>query len=379
MRIEQGKWTQAHGWAPQTPGTLGEVAQLVLLFGATAILKEQKLIEQIKNTYPGAHVLGCSTSGEIAGTQVSDDSLVATAVYFEHTRLEGGHIRLGQVRGSFQAGESLARSLDPMGLVHVLVISDGLTVNGSDLVRGLMKYLPDWVTVTGGLAGDGDRFEETLVFWDSAPEKGTIAVLGFYGNRLKVGYGSLGGWDSFGPERLITRSRGNVLYELDGKSALELYKKYLGEHAKGLPATGLLFPLSLRTRAGETGVVRTILGVNEEEHSMTFAGDVPEGSYARLMKANFDRLIDGANGAAKTSYQAIGSTSPDLAILISCVGRKLVLKQRVEEEVEGVRDIMGDHTILTGFYSYGEIAPFAPGANCELHNQTMTITTFLEE
>jgi hypothetical protein len=170
-----------------------------------------------------------------------------------------------------------------------------------------------------------------------------------------------------------------VLYEMDGNSALELYKKYLGEHASGLPATGLFFPLSIRTSAGTAGVVRTILSVNEEEQSMTFAGDIPEGAFARLMKANFDRLIDGAIGAAKTSYQALGSASPDLAILISCVGRKLVLKQRVEEEVEGVRDILGSHTVLTGFYSYGEISPFTPDTKCTLHNQTMTITTFLEK
>ena len=209
-------------------------------------------------------------------------------------------------------------------------------------------------------------------------KKDTIAVLGLYGNRLKVGYGSLGGWDSFGPERLITRSRGNVLYELDGQSALELYKKYLGEHAKGLPATGLLFPLSIRTKEGDAGVVRTILAIDEEDRSLTFAGDIPEGAYARLMKANFDRLIDGAVGAAKTSYEAIGSTSPDLAVLISCVGRKMILKQRTEEEVEGVREILGDKTVLAGFYSYGEISPFTPGARCELHNQTMTITTFSE-
>jgi hypothetical protein len=242
----------------------------------------------------------------------------------------------------------------------------------------LTRHLPEGITVTGGLAGDGARFGETLVFWDSVPQKGAIAVLGLYGRRLKVGFGSLGGWDSFGPERLITRSKGNVLFEMDGQSALSLYKKYLGEHAKDLPAAGLLFPLSLRTKAGETAVVRTILSIDETEQSMTFAGDVPEGAYARLMKANFDRLIDGATGAAKTSHQAIGLVAPDLAILISCVGRKLVLKQRIEEEVEGVRDVLGNRTVLTGFYSYGEISPFMPGAKCELHNQTMTITTFSE-
>ena len=377
MRIEQKKWTEAKGWTAGPPGALGD-SQLVLIFGARPILRES-LVAQIKTAYPSAHILGCSTAGEICGTQVSDHSLVTTAVSFEHAWLKGSRVELNLAEDSFQAGEYLARSLDFEGLAHVLVLSDGLVVNGSDLVRGLTKHLPDRVTVTGGLAGDGERFEETLVFWDGVPKRNTIAALGLYGSRLRVGYGSLGGWDPFGPERLITRSRGNVLYELDGRSALELYKKYLGEHAHGLPATGLLFPLSLRVKAGETGVVRTILSVNEQEQSMTFAGDVPEGAYARLMKANFDRLIDGAIGAAKTSYQAIGSTSPDLAVLISCVGRKLILRQRIEEEVEGVRDILGEHTILTGFYSYGEISPFVPGAKCELHNQTMTITTFSEE
>jgi hypothetical protein len=202
--------------------------------------------------------------------------------------------------------------------------------------------------------------------------------VGLYGSRLKVGFGSLGGWDSFGPDRLITKSKANVLYELDGQSALGLYKQYLGEHAKGLPATGLLFPLSIRTQSGETAVVRTILSVDEAEQSMTFAGEIPEGAYARLMKANFDRLIDGATGAARTSEQALGPGSAELALLISCVGRKLVLKQRVEEEVEAVRDVLGEGTTLAGFYSYGEISPFAPGARCELHNQTMTITALSE-
>lgn len=379
MKIEQTIWAKATGWEPEPPGKLSEDVRLVLLFGSTPILKEQKCFDEIKNAYPKAHLLGCSTAGEICDTRVTDDSLVVTAIAFEHTQLKGAQIKIGEVKDSFRAGEHLARSLDKERLVHVFVVSDGLNVNGSDLVKGLIKYLPDEVTVTGGLSGDGERFEETFVLWDSVPERDAIAVLGLYSDRLKIGYASLGGWDPFGPERLITRSKGSVLYELDGKSALELYKKYLGEHAKDLPASGLLFPLSLRTKEGETPVVRTILSVNEKDHSMTFAGDVPEGTYARLMKANFDRLIDGAVGAAKTCYEAIGSFSPDLAILISCVGRKIVLKQRIEEEVEGVRDVLGDRTILTGFYSYGEISPFTPNAKCELHNQTMTITTLSEK
>lgn len=383
MKIEQKRWTEAHGWEPDTPGALGESTQLVLVFGATSILREQEHFQgplQIGKVYPGAHILGCSTAGEICGTRVLDNSLVATAVRFEHTRLMGAQVKLSQVADSFQAGEQLAMSLDRDGLVHVLVISDGIQVNGSALVRGLVKHLPPEVAVTGGLAGDGERFEQTLVFLeDNTPEEGKIAALGFYGTRLKVGYGSAGGWDPFGPNRLITRSKGNVLYELDGRPALELYKKYLGEYAADLPASALLFPLQLRTPEDEPGLVRTILSIDEKEQSMTFAGDVSEGTFARFMKANVERLIDGAVEAAESSYEVIGSSAPDLAILVSCIGRRLALKQRIEEEVEGVRDILGDHTVLTGFYSYGEIAPFIPSAVSKLHNQTMTITTFLEE
>ena len=207
-----------------------------------------------------------------------------------------------------------------------------------------------------------------------------IAAVGFYGEGLTVGCGSLGGWDPFGPERKITRSDGNVLYELDGQSALDLYKKYLGARAAELPSSALLFPLALRTPDGSDGIVRTVLAIDEKAGSMTFAGDLPEGAWAKFMKANFERLIDGAMGAASISIERRGDgrLAPSLALLISCVGRKLVLQQRIEEEVEAVRDVLGDGPTLTGFYSLGEISPFTPNGRCELHNQTMTITTFTE-
>ena len=213
---------------------------------------------------------------------------------------------IGEMAESFSAGQSMAQALLGEGLTHVLVFSDGLSVNGSELVRGFRSVLPAGVELTGGLAGDGERFQRTLVFADAPASERTLVAVGFYGARLAVGYGSVGGWDTFGPERLITRSAGNVLFDLDGKPALELYKRYLGEHAAGLPATGLLFPLLLRSESGS--VVRTILGVNEAEQSMTFAGDMPEGQHARLMKANFDRLVDGAVAAAEVSLQGQGGT-----------------------------------------------------------------------
>jgi hypothetical protein len=389
MKTEQRKWTEALGWKPASPGNIAQSAQLALVFGATTVLRQPDLVATIRNDYPAAPIFGCSTAGEICGTQVSDDSLVVTAVQFEHTRFCSTEVSLSQIPDSFLAGEWIAQQLPGSirdaatgveeKLAHVLVLTDGLNVNGSAFVSGVMKHLPKGVTMTGGLAGGGEMLGETLVFRDTLPETGIIAALGLYGRRLKVGFGSLGGWDPFGPERLITKSKANVLYEMDGQSALGLYKQYLGEQAKGLPATGLLFPLSVRGRPGETPVVRSFLAIDKKTQGLIFAGDIPEGAYARLMKANIDRLIDGATLAAQTSHQAMGSATPELAILISCVGRKLVLKQRTGEEVEAVRDVLNGGAVLTGFYSYGEISPFKPGARCELHNQTMTITALSEQ
>jgi hypothetical protein len=378
MHVEQARWTASEGWGSARPGGLGESAQLVLLFGSTAVMKDDERLAELRRAYPAAQVLGCSTAGEIFGTQVTDDSLVMTAIRFERTALRLARVRIGDVSSSFEAGERLAQALDPDGLVHVFVLSDGLKVNGAELVSGLTLRLPTHVTVTGGLSGDGTRFQETLVLCDEAIEPDTVAALGMYGESLKVGCASLGGWDPFGPERRVTRSKANVLYELDGEPALKTYKRVLGSQARGLPASGLLFPLSLETEPGMPGVVRTILDVNEDDQSITFAGDLPEQSRVRMLRANFDRLIDSAADVAQTSYQAIGGSTPDLAVLISCVGRKAILQDRIAEEVVGVRGVMGDETVLTGFYSYGEISPFTPNAKCELHNQTMAITTFSE-
>lgn len=377
VNIGQLIWNEGEGWRRVGPA-LESPAQLVFVFGEPSCLERPGLLDNLRARHPGAHVMGCSTAGEICAEHVYDHTIVATAIRFEKTALRVAGVSVAAAGGSAAAGRKLAQQLVAPDLAHVFALSDGLEVNGSELVAGLSDALPAGVGVTGGLSADGARFQRTLVLLDGPPQRGLVAALGLYGRHLRVGCGSLGGWDPFGPERLVTRSSGNVLYELDGRSALALYKKYLGEYAKDLPASGLLFPLLVRASASDTGVVRTILAVDEAAQSMTFAGDVPQGALARFMKANFDRLIDGATGAARITHEALGRREPDLAILISCVGRKLVLKQRTEEEVEAVRDVLGPRPVLTGFYSYGEISPFTPSARCDLHNQTMTITTLSE-
>ncbi len=379
MQVEQLKWSESNQWHGAVP-ELGAKANLVIVFGNKDLMaRNNNVLLEIKKLYPNAIRIGCSTAGEIYDTQVQDGILSLAAIAFKDTKLQAKFIDVTSLDNSAAAGKSLAKALIADDLTHVFVLSDGLSVNGSELVSGLASELPKNASITGGLAGDGSDFKETLVYFDDTAKSKVVVAVGFYGNKLKVGCGSMGGWDAYGVVMNVTKSKNNVLYEIDNKPALDVYKLYLGEEkVKELPASALLFPLSLKGSDGKESVVRTILGIDEQAKSMTFAGDIPEGSNVQFMKANFNRLVEAAATAASKSSLSDNNQAADFAVLISCVGRKLILKQRIEEEVEAVRDTLGKKTLLTGFYSYGEISPFTPNAKCELHNQTMTITTFKE-
>lgn len=351
---------------------------LVILFGPSHLMNAPGLIQTVLAAYPGAAAIGCSSSGEIFGTQVQDDTLVVGLLEFDSTTVRTASAQVTDPSHSFEAAQTLANHLIDPALRGVLVLSDGLGVNGSELIRGLNAVLPAHVVVSGGLAGDGDRFKRTWVVKDGLPVSGYVTAVGFYGSAIRLTHGSKGGWDLFGPERLITRSRGNVLYQLNQKPALQLYKDYLGELTGGLPSTALHFPLAIRqTQQDAKRLVRTILAVDESAQSLTFAGDMPEGAYAQFMRANFDRLIQGASDAATVAATLGANSSPILSIAISCVGRRLVLGERTEEEVEAVFDMLPKGAAQIGFYSYGEISPYSTG-HCDLHNQTMTLTTISE-
>ncbi|MBS1623570.1 MAG: FIST C-terminal domain-containing protein [Bacteroidetes bacterium] len=350
-------------------------ADLVLVFAGREALAAMDYTA-LSGAFPQGIIVSVSTAGEILQDSVYDAGLAITAIDFHKTTLQTAQVAITDYPDSITAGRVLIGQLPPAGLRHVLVFADGSLVNGSDLTKGMNLALPAGVTLSGGLAGDGARFEQTLVGLNGPAQHGQIVAVGLYGDSLSIGYGSVGGWSSFGPERRVTRSQANVLYELDGKSALGLYKQYLGDLADQLPGSALLFPLSITVEEHGQPLVRTILSIDEGKQSMTFAGNIPEGSYARLMRGNFDSLIEAAGEAAGSSLP--GVPQPELALLVSCVGRKIVLDQRIDEEIERVREVLGPEAVLTGFYSYGEISPLSMTPGCDLHNQTMTITTMRE-
>lgn len=383
MELSTLQYRKKEGWSSSSFPDLDSENTLIFIFCASEYIHTPEPIQTLLKHYPKSKIVGCSSAGEIAGACILDDSITVAITKFEKTPIQIVKTEIKAMDESFQAGEIIAKKLLKKDLRGIFILSDGLAVNGSELVKGLNHGVQDQkVIITGGLAGDGNRFKETWAIFNNEIIKNHVVAVGFYGDHVQIGHGSRGGWDIFGPERRITRSKNNILYELDGKPALALYKEYLGERASGLPATGLLFPLAIRKdETDKSQLVRTILAVDEANQSLTFAGDVPTGYLAQLMRANFDRLITAADEAAALAAKTVMNLekpSTVLAIAVSCVGRRLLLGERIEEETASTLDSLPEGTQQIGFYSYGELSPYATG-NCDLHNQTMTLTTLTED
>lgn len=375
MQIETLIYTK-NQWETLNEIDSKEKVNLVTIFGDTEEFTNPKHYDYLKNRYPHAHILGCSSSGNVQGSEISQAKLVVTAVSFDLAKVVLKEIDFVENDDIEKISTNLASQFEKEGLKHIFLLADGLHLNGSKLIKGFNSTVD--IPITGGLAGDGDRFEQTWVIADDYPKQRRIAALGLYGDSLKIGSGCYGGWSEFGTFRTITKSKENILYEIDGEPALDFYKRYLGEYADELPNSGLRFPLSIKEKENDPETIRTLLGINEEDKSITFAGDVPKGFTARLMKPNVELLIEGAGQAAEIAN--INNHKTALGLVVSCVGRKIVMSDLVDEELEAVSEELGDNVQLTGFYSYGEIAPFENNIkNCQLHNQTMTLTVIYEE
>ncbi len=378
MQTETLLYSVKSGWSSSFPD-LDSDNTLLFVFCATEFFQDQTPIQELARHYPKSKMIGCSTAGEIYRDTVFDHTISVAIVKFEKTQIKLVTTSIAEGDG-LVAGENIAKQLVGEKLSGIFVLSEGLKINGSELVKGLNLSSPDNVIITGGLAGDADQFKKTWVIENGRVHSSCVVAVGFYGDHIRIGHGSKGGWDIFGIERHITHSENNILYELDGKPALELYKQYLGEKAKDLPASGLLFPLSIRKDSSDTTrLVRTILAIDEKKGALIFAGNMPQGYLAQLMRANFDRLITGAKEAGNMliSKQAPIENQSTLLVAVSCVGRKLLLGERTEEEIKNVLEIFPTNTVMVGFYSYGELSPYATG-HCDLHNQTMTLTSFSE-
>ncbi|MFO1241719.1 MAG: FIST N-terminal domain-containing protein [Rickettsiales bacterium] len=351
--------------------------QLVLAFASPELMSGGELTGFVKEHLGDIPVIGCSTAGEISSEGVSTGTVSLIGMHFDHTHIKCATANLASTDASYKAGKEIAAQLMQQDLKAVFTLGPGVNVNGSEFVKGVAENVGSSVVVTGGLAGDGTNFKKTFTMLGGETFSDKAVAFGLYGKQVRVGSGSRGGWKPFGPSRRVTKSAANVLYELDGKPALALYKEYLGEKAAQLPSSGLLYPFAiLREDRSTTGLIRTILDVDHDKESLVLAGDLPEGSIVCLMHADTDSLVEGSEDAANEAGQ---KDSDGVALLISCVGRRLVMGNDVDEEIEAVQKTMGKDTAIAGFYSYGEICPFTETGKPELHNQTMTITYITEQ
>ena len=349
-------------------------ASLVLVFGSVKRFGEAKLTSILKARYPTAQIIGCSTSGEITATGVFDDSLQITAILWEKTVQRVTHTKMTSMQNSYETAVGLARQLKSDSLKALLVYSDGLNVNGSELLEGFKSVVGE-IPIMGGMAGDGFNFSKTVQIFNETISDGLVIAIGLYGKALVAATGVGRGWKPYGPPRKVTKSEKNVVLELDGKPALPLYRMYIGEHsAKGLPGSGLKFPFAI-IEEGKRDIekIRTLLAVDSNNNSLTFAGNVDEGETVRFCQSTHDRLVEGAGDAAHLVADHTNTNQAGLAICVSCVGRKGVMAEQVVDEVKLVQQILGAQTALTGFYSYGEFAPRHDTNDSVLHNQTMTI------
>lgn len=355
--------------------------QIGFCFAPIGVFENAEFIQGLKKASPNTQWVGCSTAGEVSGKGVTDETVILTTIKLENpsSKIRIETVKTGAAEASQKAGEELGKKLTAPDLKSLIVISPGVNVNGTLLVQGINKIVGSQVVVTGGLAGDGGKFQNTLTLSPEGVRNDQLVGIGIYGDTLSLRHGCMGGWDPFGKVRKVTKSVANVVYELDGKPALEIYKEYLGDHAKDLPGSGLMFPFSMMDdEKSENGLIRTILAVDNEKGTMTFAGDVAQGSTVRLMQANTKGLVGGAKSAAEKAFLQGNASKDTFAMIVSCVGRKLVMGPNVDEEIEAISEIFGNKCTLAGFYSYGEISPFLSDVGCQLHNQTMTISYLSE-
>ncbi|MAQ74966.1 MAG: histidine kinase, partial [Aquimarina sp.] len=243
MKIEQAYKLQDQSWKFISDREEKLIKPLVLVFGNRFALEESGVYHDIKSLYPDGEIIMGSTAGEILESELYTSSITLTAIEFEKSRYEISRANIRDHNNdTYETPKTLAFGLSKENLNHVFIVSEGSFVNGSALISGLTENGIS-VGVSGGLCGDDERFGSTIVGYNEYAIQGEIVIIGFYGDDLEISCSQYCGWDTFGPKRTITKSAGNVLYEIDNHPALDLYKKYLGTQSLDLPRSAILYPL----------------------------------------------------------------------------------------------------------------------------------------
>jgi hypothetical protein len=334
------------------------------------------LLRGICEAVGSSALVGCTTDGEISSEGYSLGSAVLGGIVSDKIQAQVVSVQ-GLGEASEKSGIELARLFDPY-VRHVQIFTDGLTENGCAILRGLRSELGDEVPISGGAAGDGGKFRQTFQFIGTKVLSDAIVGIGFSG-EFKLGAGVRSGWSAIGTAKKVTRATGNVVYELNGQPALEVYERFLGKHAADLPSVGVEYPFGFLDATGECGdvdqyILRATMSVNRDQGSIVFAGEIPEGTTVRLTCGDYGSIIEAAEEAATQALIELGTGSPSMIFFYSCMARKIVLGRRTHEEVDRIRSVFGPKVPMIGFYSYGEYCRQRCGGPSLFHNETATVT-----
>ena len=349
-------------------------ADLVLVYAPPFSLEDPSLLEKLTTQYPKARVLGCSSAGECLDGKPYDNSIVYSAIQFEHTTLRPARVDLPEEkRNEFLAGQALANELAGEDLVMVLLFSEGLAVDCDELIRGIQSVLGSETAIFGGLAGDSLSFERTVVLSNEGVSADAVVAVGFYGDRLRFETVT-SHFDQSGETIEITAAQGNLLSEINGRPALDVLEEFiLREEGVGITES-LSFPIIILDPTTHKPLYcRTIHEYNTEDGTLLAAGSFPVGP-AKLInmydKTNF--LID----TRKTSGR-LEKDRHQFALIISCAARRGTLGNDWMEELSLISEALGEMSSI-GFYSYGEIGKSNFGNFTIVHNQTLNIAAFHE-
>lgn len=376
MRTKSYKYTYNQWSEPFDPTLDSESTAVFVFFESTLVVDEQ--IKKIKDTFPKSKILGSSTSGEIQNAEINDNSIICMVIKFDHTRLKLVSTPVS-FETSLQAGKNLAEALAAPDLKNIVLLTEGLDVDGSELIKELDQALKNKninTSIVGGMAGDGSRFINTFLINDTSVKTHQAVALGLYGEKVQMFSGTGTGWAPFGPLRYVTKAERNTVFEIDGVPALKLYKEYLKEDAQNLPVSGVLFPLGISWGENEN-IVRSVARIDESNNALIFASKIPEKTQVQLMHSNVMKLIGAAEDALKDCSLNFTNGQSTAVLIISCIGRRMIMGQKTEDEISIIKELLPNHAEICGFYSYGEYSPTASKRN-ELHNQTMTLIVFQE-
>lgn len=342
---------------------------------------QREMLDGVREVSKDIPLIGCSTAGEITLEGSAEGSVAVMAIQsdaIDFTIGKGGDLKIG-VR---EAGAELARNIQGSAKSPVnclLMLTDVLNGNGAEVVRGIQDVMGGNSLIVGGAAGDDFLFKQTFEYYNDDISSSSIVGAGLSGD-YGIGVGVRHGWVAIGTPMKVTKSEGAVLKELDGRPAVSIYEDYFGKKAEELreeplAKLAITYPLGMNVEGDEELLIRDPITV-DDQGAITCAAEIPEGAEVRLMIGSKEEAIAAAKDAAEQAKEQLQGKAPRAIIIFNCIARRKLFGRYAKDEIDAIKDVLGQEVPLIGFYTYGEIAPIGENQDrrfSRFHNETAVV------